>query len=203
MANPKTAPRMPARSRGKALLIGALSIVLVVVLYVQFGRRAGGSETVDAETASTPVPTPKLPSADKAATAEPSPEPEAEMRAALLEFDQARWKPPELSKVVAYDPFALPAGFPRPSPLGGLAVAEADAATAEESSKQLAEALAELRMQLDELKERGVHVIVGQKDQYVAMIGDRKVHVGDEINGFTVIKIDPKEGVRVEWRGSQ
>jgi hypothetical protein len=30
------------------------------------------------------------------------------------------------------------------------------------------------------------------------MIGDRTVHVGDEINGFTVTEIDPKTGVRVE-----
>jgi hypothetical protein len=49
-----------------------------------------------------------------------------------------------------------------------------------------------------------VHVIVGQKGQYVAMIGDRMVHVGDEIgNGFTVTEIDPKEGVSVDWKSSE
>jgi hypothetical protein len=41
-------------------------------------------------------------------------------------------------------------------------------------------------------------VIVRERDQYAAMIGDRIVHVGDEINGFTVTVIDPASGVRVE-----
>ena len=35
----------------------------------------------------------------------------------------------------------------------------------------------------------------------MAMIGDRMLHVGDEINGFTVTEIDPK-GVRVERKVS-
>ena len=57
-------------------------------------------------------------------------------------------------------------------------------------------------MQLEELKQRGVHVIVSKNDQYVAMIGDRMIHVGDEINGFTVTAIDP-EGVRVERKEAE
>jgi hypothetical protein len=105
-----------------------------------------------------------------------------------------------LAKVIAYDPFPLPAGFPKPPASTGLHVTD-DGSTPEEKSKQIADALAELRMQLDELKERGVHVIVGHKGQYVAMIGDRVVHVGDEIgNGYTVTEIDPKHGVSVDWK---
>jgi hypothetical protein len=184
-------------TRGKAVLIGVLSIVLMVVLYVQYGKYAGGSD--DAEVVATRPSGQKLSSTETTAPAVPSDEAQADTQAALLEFDQSKWKPPELSKVIAYDPFALPAGFPRPQATGALNLVEGETdLTAEEKSKRLADALAALRMQLDELKERGVHVIVGQKDQYVAMIGDRQIHVGDEINGFTVTKIDPKEGVRVE-----
>ena len=36
----------------------------------------------------------------------------------------------------------------------------------------------------------------------MAMIGDRMVHVGDEINGFTVTEIDP-QGVHVERKATQ
>ena len=50
-------------------------------------------------------------------------------------------------------------------------------------------------------KQRGVHVIVREGDQYVAVIGDRMLHVGDEINGFTVTAIDP-DGVHVERKES-
>jgi hypothetical protein len=75
--------------------------------------------------------------------------------------------------------------------------------TAEDASQQRADALEQLRNQLDELKQRGVHVIISKQDQYVAWIGDRMVHVGDDINGFTVTEIDPKGGVRVEMKGPQ
>ena len=109
---------------------------------VPFGRRAGGSETVDVETAVTSAPARNRSSTAKAAPAQSNPEAEDDTQAALLQFDQAKWKPPELSKVIAYDPFALPGGFPRPS-LTGLTMADGDAATAEEKRKQLADALAE------------------------------------------------------------
>ena len=56
-------------------------------------------------------------------------------------------------------------------------------------------------MQLEELKQRGVHVIVREGDQYVAWIGDRMLHVGDKINGFTVTAIDT-DGVHIERKES-
>jgi hypothetical protein len=70
-------------------------------------------------------------------------------------------------------------------------------ALAAASAEQLADELQRLQSQLDELKNRGVHVIVSVSGEYVAMIGDRMVHVGDQINEFTVTEIDPS-GVRVE-----
>jgi hypothetical protein len=52
------------------------------------------------------------------------------------------------------------------------------------------------------LQERGVNVIVRGRDEYVAMIGNRTVHVGDDIDGFTVTAIEP-DGVRVERKIQQ
>jgi hypothetical protein len=46
-----------------------------------------------------------------------------------------------------------------------------------------------------------VHVIVRERDAYVAVIGDRLLHVGDKINEFTVTAIDP-DGVHVEMKES-
>jgi hypothetical protein len=42
-----------------------------------------------------------------------------------------------------------------------------------------------------------VHVILGEGDHYVAWIGERKLHVGDEINGFIVTAIDLYSGVSI------
>jgi hypothetical protein len=197
MAKRQTGTSKPGLTRGKASLIGVLAVVLVAVLYVQYGRYGGGSSNDSTESLNARAPTSRAVPAAQPVSSDKQIDGDNETQAALLEFDQTKWKPPELSKVIAYDPFALPAGFPQPR-TASLNATEDDDATAEEKSKQLADALADLRMQLDELKERGVHVIVGQKDQYVAMIGDRMIHVGDEINGFTVTEIDPKDGVRVE-----
>jgi hypothetical protein len=202
VAKKPNSPQQHALTRGKAVLIGVLAVVLVGVLYMQYGKHAGGSETGEVVPAVARAPARTLPT-PLTTTPETAAETDAFAQAALLEFDQTKWKPPEISKVIAYDPFALPAGFPQSSSFG-LNVAAGGGGTSDEKSKQLADALAELRMQLDELKERGVHVIVGQKGQYVAMIGDRMVHVGDEIgSGFTVTEIDPKEGVSVGWKSSE
>jgi hypothetical protein len=192
-------------TRGKAVLIGVLALALVGVLYIQHGRSGGDEvfDSVDMTSTRATLPRPERSTATNAAVS--NAELDGETQAALLEFDQAKWKTPKLSAVIAYDPFALPPSFPQPPKVAGdprAASAAADALTAAEQGKQLADALEGLRTQLEDLKQRGVHVIVSQNDQYVAIIGDRTIHVGDEINEFTVTAIDP-EGVRVEWKGSE
>jgi hypothetical protein len=183
-------------TRGKAVLIGALAIALVAVVYIQYGGSSGHEPLTMSEN----PPRPPLPRSAAQATEKQSvdgPAPD-EMDAAVLAFDQQRWKSPELTTVIAYDPFALPTAFPQPAVIDPrLAGTETDELTTAENAKQLAEAVERLHTQLEELKERGVHVILNQGDQYVAMIGERMIHVGDEINGFTVMEIDPT-GVRVE-----
>jgi hypothetical protein len=101
--------------------------------------------------------------------------------------------------VLAYDPFALPSEFPRSAQVAGASRAQvaAIAATLAENADQMAEAIESFRVELEQLQQRGVHVIVRGRDQYVAMIGERTIHVGDEIGGFTVTAIEP-DYVRVE-----
>jgi hypothetical protein len=191
-------------TRGKAILIGVLSIALLVIMYVQYGRLSGGAAAPGGEAgASTPLATRAArPSRRARVTAETAAvDSDGTTQAVLLEFDQAKWKPPELAKVVAYDPFALPQAFPQPPRLvndSADAIGETSEAMVEARAKEQADALEELQAQLEDLQQRGVHVIFSQNQQYVAMIGDRTVHVGDEINGFTVTEIDPRAGVRVE-----
>jgi hypothetical protein len=206
---------------GKAVLIGVLAVVFVVVIYIQFG--SGGEEYSEeavvaveetSETAS-PEPPPTLassrPTAAEAAdgakekptvVAAPAAEKDANggKLTAIASLDSERWKAPEVDSIVEYDPFALPLAFPQPVRVvdsEGLTSEGIVAAEAATRANQLADAVANLHTELESLRQRGVSVIVKQHDKYVAMIGDRTVHVGDEINGFTVTAIEA-DGVRVE-----
>ncbi len=213
MAEANTALKQGGLTRGKAILIGVLSIALVVVLYVQFGGR-GEKPSDDAIAYRPPRPAMAVQPANstekpvtlasvKAPSNPPTGKDKNAVAAALI--DETRWKSPKLETIVAYDPFALPPAFPQPPKL---AVgkkgngAELIAAVAADDAKKLAEAVEKRHMQLEELRQRGVHVIVREGDQYVAVIGDHMLHVGDEINGFTVTAIDPEGFVHVERKES-
>jgi hypothetical protein len=190
---------------GKGAVIGILAAALMAVLYMQFGNSADDSSlavvdgTTDAAVSAAPAALP--PSA--VATALIPVATAVKTRAATAvtaSFDESKWKSPELARVVAYDPFAVPSAFPQPvrTALELQTLAEAEDSDAEQAAARMAAAVEGLQSELKSLQERGVHVIMrGQKDQYVAMIGDRTIHVGDEINGFIVTAIEP-DGVRVE-----
>lgn len=200
MGEPRTFVQKIGLTRGKAMLIALLAVVLVGVIYVQIARFSDG----DIVAASADAPEYRPPGPPR--TALPIAQAAADVPAASTHtataavFDQAKWAPPELAAVTAFDPFALPAMFPQPPTEGAPPLAdgaEPGATAARVESAALADAVEALRMELTALQERGVHVIVRDGDRYVALIGDRTVHVGDEINGFTVTAIEP-DGVHVE-----
>ena len=126
---------------------------------------------------------PSIPAATAAAQPAAQAELPPEQIAVTAAFDETKWKSPEVTRVVAYDPFALPSAFPHPvrTADGGQVVDGDDGSDAETAAAKLAEAIESLQTELRALQERGVHVIIRGRDQYVAMIGDRTVHVGDEI----------------------
>jgi hypothetical protein len=206
VAEAKTALAKSGLTRGKAILIGVLGVVLVGVLYLQF---SSGSDEVAPAPASRRGPLMRVanPASQPSAKAEAAPAEAAQAGTAALEamalMDEAKWTAPELATVVAYDPFALPAAFPQPAmAVGPNSDAIGSGAAELLDANALAEALAKIQTELRELQQRGVHVIIKERDEYVAMIGDRTVHVGDEINGFTVTAIGPS-GVSVERKGPE
>jgi len=200
-------------TRGKAILIGILSVVLVAILYIQFGRggeKPGGApagyrsprsavavQPANSEVKPVTLASAKVPSNTQAGKVRDT--------AIATLIDETRWKSPELATVVAYDPFALPATFPQPPKLPvGVNAKDGEsliAASAAKDAKRLADAVEKLHMELAELRERGVHVIIRERDEYAAVIGDRLLHVGDKINEFTITAIDP-EGVHIERKES-
>ncbi len=207
MAEATTSEKQRGLTRRKAITIAVLAVVLVVVLYVQFGmsnektnsalvgyrpQRAAASQPTD--------------STAKHAVVAPQKKPTGNNTVSAPIIDQTRWKSPTLTTVVAYDPFALPPAFPQPPRVvGGSKSDKAEnliAAAAADDAKKMADAVEKIHMELEELAQRGVHVIVRDRDGYAAMIGDRMLHVGDKINEFTVTAIDP-DGVHVERKESR
>lgn len=193
-------------TRGKAITIGVLALVLVVVLYLQYGST--GSESTDMPSAYKPprpvvtlAAAPPRPVANEKKGLPVAGGPRIAVAAVV---DEARWKSPNLADVVDYDPFALPLAFPQPQTVeaNGANSTNLIAAANENEKQRLAEALAQQQMEWQELKQRGVHVIVRQHDEYVAVIGDQTVHVGDEVMGYTVTGID-SQGVHVERKPAQ
>jgi hypothetical protein len=210
VADTSTARKNNGLTRGKAILIGVLTLVLGSVLYLQFGR--GGSGSSNESVAYKP----RRPVPAAAAAAEPetaakthtvtksAPAENKSLTTTAAVVDESRWKSPPLAEVVSYDPFALPAAFPKTAVVDPTQPNQDSlvASAAADDAKKLADVVAQLQIQLEQLKQRGVQVIVKERDQYVAMIGDQTVHVGDEINGFTVTGID-QGGVRVERKATQ
>jgi len=110
-------------------------------------------------------------------------------------INETHWKAPPVATIVAYDPFALPASFPQP-PKVAAGKKSADgkdliAAAAADDAKRAADAVEQVHLQLQQLMEQGVNGVFSEGNQYVAVVGDRLLHVGDEIDGFTVTAIDP------------
>jgi hypothetical protein len=204
-------------TRGKAILIAVLAVVLVAILYIQFGPSGGDGSTATVEyhppgppAGAKPAPasvstSPASPAVTPAVAISPKAIPGKDAATVPI-IDETRWKAPAVNAVVSYDPFALPPTFPQagrksqdPKFAGPDALIQEAAAN---DAKRLAEAIDKLRLQLKELEARGVHVILRDGDEYVAMIDDQVLHVGDVINGFTVTAIDPKNGVYVERKQS-
>ncbi|HEX2474087.1 MAG TPA: hypothetical protein VHK01_05050 [Lacipirellulaceae bacterium] len=201
MDEPQTWSKRIGLTRGKAVIVAILAVTLTVVIYVKYVPSSAAVISSRLISLSGRRPAPKSDSEGSGAAANAKAAQRSAAELLSVEVDESRWKSPDLSVVLAYDPFALPAGFPQPKQgAAASSSAQIGTASAEEAdiaAEQLAEALESLRMELEELQQRGVHVIVRGRDQYVAMIGERTIHVGDEINGFTVTAIEP-DHVRVE-----
>ena len=200
MAETKTGLQQIGLTRSKAALIVVLAVVLLGVVYSRYGAWDAGDPASPVADTNRLLAAPQLPATASPTTVAEEPQ---GLQSALAEFDETRWQPRELAEVIAYDPFALPAAFPQPPRAvldPTLAAEGGDASAAALNAQHLAEAVEQVQKQLEELQQRGVHVIVNLRDEYVAMIGDRTVHVGDEINGFIVTAIEP-DGVRVERKG--
>jgi hypothetical protein len=185
-------------SPGRLILIGVLAVVLAVVLFLQFG----GSSDDDAYDAAIPPKASRLPRPlVEAGNALPttSGDAEASREWRIETVDRRNWASPDVARVVRYDPFALPAAFPQPvrTAEGTLVDGEGAVVDAGFSEERRAQDMAAIQAKLEELKQRGVRVIISGHKEAAAVVGDRTVRVGDDLEGFTVKAIEA-DGVIVE-----
>ena len=196
MAN-QAATKKSEVTPGKLALIGVVGVVLVIVLYLQYGDQLKSTAKSDAP-ATTAAARRTKPANAKAAKKDDVAGTDFELRKST--GSRATWQAPELASVVTYDPFALPASFPQLQHGDAeTALAQTEAQKTQDASAQQAALEAErtqMQAALTSLKQQGVQVIVKREDQYIAIIGDQEVRVGDEFQGFTVVAIDAN-GVRL------
>jgi hypothetical protein len=175
---------------GKMALMVLLAVVLAGVLYHQLV----GPSTKPASVAAQPT------AASESSDVSSKPSTQLEKPTTVTGIGRtktsyrAQWQSPDPESVVGYDPFALPASFPQPLAQDDAhVVAQDDASSRENELAQRAALAAEreqTQSQLVGLRQQGVRVIIKRDDQYVAIVGDQEVHVGDQLNGFTVTAID-------------
>lgn len=108
-----------------------------------------------------------------------------------------------IEKVLSYDPFRLP------ETMKDMAQAiredqeeQEEQKEKEEEESALAAKKAELQSALEKLNEEGVRTIVQTGRGNAALVGDRILREGDEVDGFVVVKIS-RDGIELAIKESE
>jgi hypothetical protein len=188
-------PSRFALSPRQAVLIGVLAIVLVVVLVVQFGGGSGAEETACAKAAAKTATGPKRSSrAPKRRPASPA----TVRRQPSLPPSLPPWPRFELSEVLEFDPFQAPPALRRQSKADQAGSVSGNEEIAAVRDQRLRQIWAEHQQALEKLQQQGVRIIVGSPGKgRAAVIGNRTVRVGDTLDRFRVMAIEP-DGVVIQ-----
>ena len=195
----KTSPKkQTGATPAKLILIGVLSFVLLAVLYIQFGSSQADTPIASNEPLNLPSAAAVSSTAAKAAEENKQPATTADAAPKKTEIT-SNWQTTDVAAAIKYDPFALPPLFPQRLQEAKDNKLAKDAHKTDDSQADAAaraEKLKQLTTEFGQLQRQGVRVVMETHDKFVAMIGDKTVHVGDNIDGFTVVAIDA-DGVRV------
>ena len=105
-----------------------------------------------------------------------------------------KWPDVRLSACTEYDPFATPDGFTlkKEKPVQPESNSEALQAEMEITKK-----LASQELAISSLREAGVNAVFKGFEQNTAIVGSRMVRVGEQVQGFRVLAIEP-DGIVIE-----
>lgn len=144
---------------GKLVLIGVLALVLAYVIISQLPSRKSAPVSLTVE----PPPASET-------TATPAKSQTTDVNA----VQRAEWPSPDLSQVVAHDPFATPHW------------AQLDEPEAPRGSNEQASGVADV---LTQLQQSGATAIVMLNGERLALVGDTQVRIGDQLKGYRVVAI--------------
>jgi len=183
-------PQPPAssgagRSPFKLALASVLSVVFLVVLIVQCGNISSGDDVGSGKAAGKGKRETSRGTSSAAAVRD-----QAELETA--EDSAQPWPVVELADVLEYDPFATPPAFSDQDSAAPTRPQDERRQAERNRREELLRKQAEQEKALEKLRQEGVKAILGSSQSgNVAVIGSRTVHVGDELDGFRVVAIEP------------
>jgi hypothetical protein len=189
MADPRASSKRAVTPRQLAL-IGVLAVVLAAVLIAQFGGASAGPKQADSQSAG---PKPVAP-----AIAAPAPKPATASAPAPGAVAPARPPAPPWPKVSAdaaaqYDPFAVPEALTRQLAEARKGPDALKSSNPAPTKNVRADSLAALTA----LRSKGTAAVLRSERGAAAVIGTRVVRVGDVVEGYRVVSIDP-QGIMLE-----
>lgn len=210
MASPKKRMALGA-TPGKLCLSVVLGIILIAVLYFELSK--GGS--ANAQTTTAPPPRPAGARAPRSTVTHTTQRRNSQAIPSDVSqpqspIDRDLWNAVALDSVFKHDPFAVPAAFlPPPSEQSGPIAKEPTGSAPdldnslslekqrEEREKQAAAEAQARDDAMNALEKQGVNVVLRDGNQWIAVVGDKTIRVGDQLGGFRVIEILPN-GVVIE-----
>jgi hypothetical protein len=174
------------KRRAKTAAAIGLSVVFVAVVGVQIANYWPDAKPTDG--------TQSYGSAADRADADRSGFPQSNRLADGAAEPTAKWPRVPLSECTRYDPFATPGGFIIKKET---AVQEEGDGEALRREMEIAQKRAEQERVISGLRDAGVNAVFNGSRQSSAIIGSRMVRVGEEVEGFRVLAIEP-DGIVIE-----
>jgi hypothetical protein len=175
---------------GKLALVAVLAVVLVTVIYQQMPP---------ADQVSSAEPTEQVPNSESRSSAKNL------ARQALATSQDARkkeaaeqekeWPKIKLEHAIAFDPFSRPDAL---KPDQKKSQEDDVTATNEELVKRQA-VRRDREQALALVRQQGVQMVLYDQQERIAVVGDRVVRIGEELQGFRVVAIDD-EGITLAER---
>ncbi len=186
MANPQASSKRAATPR-QLVVIGVLAVTLAAVLIAQFGVPSAGPKQADSRGAGAKPAGP--------ATAAPAPMPATASASAPSVVAPARppappWPTFSADAAAQYDPFAMPEALTRQ-------LTEARKSPDALKSNNPASTRNARADSLAALRSKGTAAVLRSERGAAAVIGSRVVRVGDVVEGYRVVSIDP-QGIMLE-----
>ena len=189
MADPQARAK-PAVTPHQLVVIGVLAVILAAVLIAQFGGASAGPKQADASGADRKSAVPAVPATVPKPAAAPAVRPS---ETATASAPAPPWPKLSADAAAQYDPFVVPEALTRQLTEARQGPNVHKPNNPAFPKKTGADALAALTA----LRNKGTAAVVRSERGAAAVIGNRVVRIGDVVEGYRVVSIDP-QGILLE-----